>query len=74
MNRNERSAYMSKELVATERQDLIDAVENAEISLKAALRIAKPEKYDRKSVGLQSLILAWRMADENEREEFRKLI
>jgi hypothetical protein len=65
---------MCQELIATGREDLVAAVEQGKMSIAAALKIAKPKKYDRKTIGLQTLILAWERASEDDRAEFRKLI
>lgn len=71
MNVSERSVYMAKELLATGRDDLSAAVLSGTMSLLAALRIAKPEKYGpKRKDGLAVLRRAWATASENERDAF----
>jgi hypothetical protein len=67
MNVSERSIYKVRELQRTGRDDLCDAIMRGEMSIHAALKIAKPEKYDRRPDTLKALRRAWNAATEDER-------
>ena len=67
MNVSERTVYMARELLQTGRADLCAACERGEISLLAALRAAKPEKY-RRAPNPGTLVKAWQRASEAERQ------
>jgi formiminotetrahydrofolate cyclodeaminase len=72
---SERAIYMARELMATGNQECIAAVNNGTMSLHGALKIAKPEKYDkRRAANLQSLKTAWRKASDKERDQFVKWV
>ena len=76
MNVSERSVYRAKELIATGREDLADEIMAGRLTILAALKIAKPEKYgagrnyrtgdDR----YDALVKTWNACDEDERARF----
>jgi hypothetical protein len=71
-NVSERSIYMAGELLRTGRSDLNEAVEAGRMTLLAALREAKPEKYGKKaSDNFKTLQKAWLKASRDERILFR---
>jgi hypothetical protein len=70
MNVSERSVKKAIELLKSGRSDLIAAVEAGSVSLHRALKLAKPEKYDKPRDGLKALVLAWHKANEVERHLF----
>lgn len=69
MNVSERAVYMARELRAC-RPDLGNKVMAGEMSLLAALKIAKPEKYAKRKDGPAVLLAAWNKATEGERAAF----
>ena len=70
MNVSERQVYLARELVATGREDLVDSLMAGRMSLPAALRIAKPEKYDRRRNRYHDLVRAWNSCTEDQRAAF----
>jgi hypothetical protein len=71
MNVSERSVYSAMELLATGRDDLVQAVQAGTMSMNAALKAAKPETYGpRKRSALEQLKASWKVASEVERTEF----
>lgn len=71
MNVSERSVYMVGELMATGRQDLLQAVERGDISILGALKLAKPDKYAKpKRVSLRQLQKHYLGADERTKQQF----
>jgi hypothetical protein len=70
MNVSERGIYMARELVATGREDLCQSVERGEITVLAALKIAKPEKYTRQQSRLEHLKRQWSAASLDEQVAF----
>jgi hypothetical protein len=69
MNVSERMVYMARELQIC-RPDLAAKVMAGELSVLAALRIAKPEKYSKKREPLDALKNAWVRASAAERMSF----
>lgn len=66
-----RSVKYARELRNTGREDICARVEAGELSLQAALRLAKPERYGPKPKGgLRALKKAWAVATPDEREAF----
>ena len=59
MNVSERSIYKARELLNTGREDLIAAVDQGRLTIHAALKLAKPEKYDKPRDGLKALQSGW---------------
>jgi len=74
MNVSERSAYMARELMRTNRTDLCQDVENGKLSLLAALRQAKPAKYDKPPDRISALLKAWHKCSVEERNAFLEMI
>jgi hypothetical protein len=71
MNVSERLVYMSRELMATGREDLCQAVARGEMTTHAALKTAKPEKYDKpKPTSWDRLVRAWNSATDEDRDRF----
>jgi hypothetical protein len=70
MNVSERQVYLAKELVATGREDLVDTIMAGRMSLPAALKIAKPAKYDRRRNRYHDLVKAWNACSEDQRAAF----
>jgi hypothetical protein len=67
-NVSRRSIFNARELVATGRNDLCEAVERGEIRLTEALRIAKPKKYGAGGRDcLKEIQRAWKAATPEER-------
>jgi hypothetical protein len=68
MNVSERMVYMARELMATNRSDLVTKVEAGRMTMLGALKLAKPQKYGPKpGAGLKAIIVAWNKATEEER-------
>lgn len=66
-----RSVKYARELIATGRTDLCEQAAAGNLSLRAALQIAKPEKYGPKPKGgLKALKKAWEAATPEERKTF----
>jgi hypothetical protein len=75
MNVSERSVYRAREVLATGRDDLFAKVLAGELSVLAALKIAKPEKYDRASIDpdkdrYAALVKAWNACTDDQRAAF----
>ena len=73
LNVSERGIYNARELVRTGRADLIDRVWAGEMSVRGALKLAKPEKYTPKPVGevrYDALVKAWNACTEDQRAAF----
>jgi hypothetical protein len=70
MNVSERMIYMCKELAAIGRDDLVAEVEAGRLTVLAALKIAKPEKYTRQQSKLQHLKRQWSAATLDEQVAF----
>jgi hypothetical protein len=69
MNVSERMVYMARELMQTGRADLCAAVESGKLTILAALKEAKPERYcapDR----AERLRRLWNSLSEAERADF----
>lgn len=69
-NVSERSIYMARELGATGRADLEERVMAGELSILGALKLAKPEKYDRKPDRMATLVKAWNACTDDQRNMF----
>lgn len=67
---SERMIYMARELCGTGREDLCDKVVAGELSLIAALKFVKPEKYDRRRSRTDALVRAWNACTDDERAMF----
>jgi hypothetical protein len=70
MNVSERLVYMALELQRTGREDLVQAVKQGRMTVLAALKIAKPEKYCKFAARKPTLKQAWQAANEDERRTF----
>ena len=70
MNVSERVVKMAGELIRTGRNDLISSVEAGTITVHRALKLAKPEKYDKPPDGLKFLKSVWGRASEVDRRLF----
>jgi hypothetical protein len=70
MNISERMVYMARELVATGREDLLEQVEAGKLSTLGALKLAKPEKYDKPKDRFTALVRAFNACDDDERDRF----
>jgi hypothetical protein len=73
MNVSVRSVYMARELLATNRSDLVAEIDAGRMTILGALKIAKPEKYSPKpkpDAGLKALRAAWERASASERDDF----
>lgn len=67
MNVSERMVKMAIELMKTGRNDLFLAVEGGTMSMHRALKLAKPEKYDKPQDRLKVFKSSWNRATEAER-------
>jgi hypothetical protein len=73
MNISERGVYNARELMRTGRADLIDRVWAGKLSVRGALKLAKPEKYASKTEGevrWDALVKAWNAVTEDQRAAF----
>jgi hypothetical protein len=72
MNVSERMVYMARELLATGCEDLCEGVQQGRMSLLAAVKAAKPEKYlkTRSEQPLSRLKSEWQKASEAQRATF----
>jgi hypothetical protein len=70
MNVSRRLVFLMRELERTGRNDLCLAVQRGEMTIKAALKIAKPAKYDRAIDHLAALRHHWMRASNDERWQF----
>jgi hypothetical protein len=73
LNVSERGVYNACELMQTGRADLIDRVWAGEMSVRGALKLAKPEKYAPKPVSevrYDALVTAWNACTEDQRAVF----